>query len=197
MTMAINDERTLLLIKPDGVMRGLCGRIIARLEDAGLAVVALKMVQVGREQAERHYKNDPQWVVNLGHKTLRTYAKHGRDPIMELGTDDPATIGGYIRGWLIDYVTSGPTVACVLQGAHAVELVRKLAGDTMPIDAAPGTIRGDFSSVSAIAANTLHTAVKNVVHSSSDVEEAKREIAEWFAPGELCSYRPAAWSVLY
>ncbi|MDP2872804.1 MAG: nucleoside-diphosphate kinase [Bacillota bacterium] len=197
MSVAINDERTLLLIKPDGVLRGLCGRIIARLEDAGLAVVGLKMVQVGKEQAQRHYMDDPQWVANLGHKTLRTYAKHGRDPVAELGTDDPATIGGYIRGWLIDYITSGPTVACVLQGAHAVELVRKLSGDTMPIDAAPGTIRGDFSSVSAIAANTLHTAVKNVVHSSSDVDEARREIAEWFSPAEICVHRPVSWSAIY
>ncbi len=197
MSMPINEEKTLLLIKPDGVLRGFCGRILGRLEDAGLAIVGLKMVQVSKEQAQRHYKDEPQWVTNLGHKTLKTYAKHARDPVSELGTADPAVIGGYIRGWLIDYVTSGPTVACVLQGAHAVELVRKLAGETMPIDAAPGTIRGDFSSVSAIAANTLRSAVKNVIHASSDVDEARREIAEWFSPDELCSYRPASWAALY
>jgi len=187
----------LLLIKPDGVLRGLCGRILSRLEDAGLALAGLKMIQVTREQAELHYQDDPDWVANLGRKTLRTYAKQGKDPREELGTTDELEIGKMIREWLVSYVTSGPTVACVLQGAHAVEVVRKMAGETMPNEAAPGTIRGDFSTVSAIAANAMRTAVKNLIHASSDPAEAKREIAAWFSETELCTYRPLSWGGIY
>lgn len=191
------EEKTLLLIKPDGVLRGLCGAILSRFECTGLAIVGMKMVQVDRAQAERHYRDDPDWVANLGQKTLRTYRRHGKDPLAQLGTDDPQAIGQLIRAWLVEYVCSGPTVACVLQGPHAVEVARKLAGETMPLDAVPGTIRGDFSAVSAVTANELRTAVKNLVHASSSPDEAEREIAEWFEPKDLCAHRPAAWAAMY
>lgn len=194
MTATGINERTLLLVKPDGVLRGLIGEILGRFERVGLAVIGLKLISIPREQAEQHYAEDPVWLVNLGGKTLKTYKKHGHDPLAELGTDDPATIGRMIRGWLIEYLITAPVVACVLQGPHAVEVVRKLAGETMPSDAAPGTIRGDFSTASAVAANSLRTAVRNVVHASSSVEEAEREIATWFEPIEISTYQPLTWT---
>lgn len=191
------DERTLLLIKPDGVVRGLCGEIIGRLERAGLAIIGLKMVRVSRERAEAHYADDPVWLTALGSKTLRTYTKHERDPIVEMGTADALTIGRIIRGWLIDYMISAPIVACVVQGPHVIDVVRKLAGDTMPSDAAAGSIRGDFATVSAVAANSLQIAVRNIVHASSSADEAEREIETWFHADELCPHRPLAWTAIY
>jgi nucleoside-diphosphate kinase len=190
-------ERTLLLIKPDGVLRGLCGEILARLERAGLAIIGLKMLQVEREQAERHYSPDPEWLANLGRKTLAAYAKHDRDPIAELGTTDPRAIGDMIRAWLVEYMVQAPLVACVVEGALAVQSVRKLAGETMPADAAPGTIRGDFSTTSAVATNSLRAAVRNLVHTSSSPEEAEREIGTWFRPEELCTYTSTTWAAMY
>ena len=197
MTASGIDERTLLLIKPDGVLRGLCGEIIGRLERAGLAIIGLKMIQVSKQRAERHYSDDPAWLESLGKKTLKTYVKHSRDPIVEMGTADPLTIGTIIRGWLISYMTSAPIVACVAQGPHVIDVVRKLAGETMPSDAAPGSIRGDFATVSAVAANSLHIAVRNIIHASSSEDEAEREIATWFKPDELCPHRPVAWTAIY
>jgi len=191
------DERTLLLIKPDGVMRGLCGEIIGRLERTGLAIIGLKMIQVSKERAEEHYSDDQEWLTSVGNKTLKTYVKHDRDPIVEMGTADPLAIGRIIRGWLIEYMTSAPIVACVAQGPHVIDVVRKLAGETMPSDAAPGSIRGDFATISAVAANSLHIAVRNLIHASSSEEEAEREIATWFEPGELCPNRPMAWTANY
>ena len=197
MTATGIDERTLLLIKPDGVIRGLCGEIIGRLERAGLAIVGLKMIQVSPERAEEHYSSDPAYLTALGGKTLKTYVKHERDPMVEMGTADPFEIGTIIRGWLIAYMTSAPIVALVAQGPHVVDVVRKLAGETMPSDSAPGSIRGDFATISAVAANQLHIAVRNIVHASSSVEEAEREIATWFKPEELCPHRPVSWSAIY
>lgn len=190
-------ERTLVLIKPDGVLRGLCGEVLSRFERAGLSIVGLKMVQVPRQQAEFHYAAETGWLTSLGQKTLQVYGRHGRDPAAELGTGDPLAIGRIIRGWLIDYITQGPLVACVLEGALAVSTVRKLTGDTMPADALPGTIRGDLSTTSAAVANTLEAAVHNLVHASSSVAEAQREIEAWFGPHELCEYTPASWSAVY
>lgn len=191
------EERTLLLVKPDGVLRGLCGEIIGRLERAGLALVGLKMVQVTKERAEEHYSDDPAWLESLGGKTLRTYVKHSLDPIVEMGTDKAGEIGAIIRGWLIEYMTCGPTVACVLQGPHAIAVVRKLCGETMPSDSAPGSIRGDFATISAVSANRLHIAVRNIVHASSSEDEAEREIATWFRPDEICPHRPVSWIAIY
>jgi nucleoside-diphosphate kinase len=190
-------ERTLMLVKPDGVLRGLCGEILARFERAGLAIVGLKMVQVSREQAERHYAADPEWLATLGQKTLKAYERHQRDPVSELGTTDPLSIGHIIRGWLVDYITQAPLVACVLEGSLAVATVRKLAGDTMPADAMPGTIRGDYSTTSAVVTNRLQAAVRNLVHASSSRDEAEREIATWFLPHELCQYTPASWTAVF
>lgn len=190
-------ERTLVLIKPDGVKRGMVGRILSRFEEAGLKIAALKMVQVSREYAENHYPNTPEWIRGMGEKTLQTYRDQGKDPVQEMDTDDPMEIGTMIKEWNVEYLTSGPLVAFVLEGAHAINVVRKMCGFTLPAFADPGTIRGDFSITSPIVANELKRAVRNLVHASSDQEEADYEISYWFSEEELCSYQSAAEDVMF
>jgi len=138
-------ERTLVLVKPDGVQRQLSGRIIARFEERGLKIVGLKLMVVDRALAERHY------------------AIHREKP--------------FFPG-LIEFITSSPLVAMVLEGPGAIAMVRTIVGATRPEQAAPGTIRGDLAMVTA----------QNLVHASDSAETAEAEIAMWFSPGELVSY---------
>lgn len=190
-------ERTLVLVKPDGVKRAIVGRVLTRFEEAGLKVVGLKMLQVSPEYAGNHYPNTPEWITGMGEKTLQTYRDQGKDPVQEIGTDDPMEIGSMIKEWNVDYLTSGPLVALVLEGAHAISVVRKLCGFTLPAFAEPGTIRGDFSITSPIVANELKRAVRNLVHASSDPEEAEYEIGYWFSQEELWPYESAAEDVMF
>lgn len=182
-------ERTLVIVKSDGVKRGLIGEIIRRLEQRGLKVVGLGMIQATRQQMDDHYPKDQAWIARLGEKTLNTYAKYGYDALAELGTADKLEIGKMVREWLIDYLVSAPLVKLVVQGVHAVDMVRKLAGSTMPALAEMGTIRGDYSVDSAAVANKEKRAVHNIVHASETPEEAEHEIAHWFALEEIHSYQ--------
>jgi nucleoside-diphosphate kinase len=141
-------ERTLVLVKPDGVQRLLVGRIIARFEERGLKLVGLKLVRVSRELAEAHY------------------AVHREKP--------------FFRG-LVDFITSGPLVAAVLEGPGAIGLVRTMVGATRPSEAVPGSIRGDLA---------IETG-QNLVHASDGPETAAAEIALWFRPDELVEYERA------
>lgn len=183
------EERTYMMIKPDGVKRGLTGEILRRVEQRGLKITALQMVQSTREHMDEHYPKSEAWISRLGEKTLATYAKYGYDALQELGTDDKNKIGQMVRKWLIDYMTSGPVVKVVIQGVHAVDAVRKLAGNTMPALAEMGTIRGDFSVDSAAAANRDKRSVHNIAHISETPEEAAHEISHWFAPEDLHAYK--------
>ncbi len=190
-------EKTLVLIKPDGVKRGIVGRVLTRFEEVGLKIAALKLVQASREHVENHYPNTPEWIKGMGEKTLQTYQDQGKDPVQEIGTADPTEIGNMIKDWNVDYLTSGPLVALVVEGAHAISVVRKMCGFTLPAFAEPGTIRGDFSITSPIVANELNRAVRNLVHASSDPEEATHEINHWFSEDELCAYDTAAETVMF
>jgi nucleoside-diphosphate kinase len=183
------EEVTFLMIKPDGVTRGLTGEIIKRVEQRGLKVVAIKMFKATAKQIDGHYPKDKKWISRLGEKTLGTYEKYGYDPIKELGTKDKFKIGQMVRKWLIRFMTQAPLVKMVVMGVHAVDMVRKLAGNTMPALAEMGTIRGDFSVDSAAAANKDKRAVRNIVHASETPEEAKHEIDYWFGPEEIFDYR--------
>ena len=142
-------EKTFLMVKPDGVRRGLTGEVITRIEQRGLKIIALEMIALTRDQVDGHYPKDPSWVLRLGEKTLATYEKYGFDPKSELGTDKTSEIGPMVREWLLDFMTSGPVVKMVIEGVHAVDMVRKIAGPTMPSSAEMGTIRGDYSVDSA------------------------------------------------
>jgi len=185
------EEQTFLMVKPDGVKRGLTGEIIRRVEQRGLKIVAINMIQPTREQIDNHYPKDEAWIARLGEKTLVTYEKYGYDAMTELGTTDKLTIGKMVREWLVNYMTSAPLVKMVVQGVHAVDMVRKLAGPTMPAAAEMGTIRGDYSVDSAAAANKEKRAVHNIVHASETAEEAKHEIEHWFSPSEIHAYSRA------
>ena len=190
-------EQTLIVIKPDGVVRGLVGEILGRFERAGLKVVASRMVQVTKELADRHYPGDREelWT-GIGHKTLENYKELEVDAKELLGTDDPKKIGEMVRVWLLEYITSGPVYAAVLEGPHAVELVRKICGHTLPVKSAPGTIRGDLSFDSAYLANTGKRAIKNLIHASGTLDEAKYEIPLWFTGAEIVSYERAEERVM-
>lgn len=183
------EERTYVMIKPDGVKRGLVGEIIKRIEQRGLKVVALEMEQPTHKQMDDHYPKDPKWITRLGEKTLTTYAKFGFDVMKELGTDKTEEIGPMVREWLVNYMTSAPLVKIVVEGIHAIEMVKKLAGKTMPIDAEMGTVRGDFSADSAAAANRDKRAVHNLMHISETPEEAEHEIAHWFTKKQIHDYK--------
>lgn len=185
----IKSERTCVIIKPDGVKRGLIGEIIRRIEQRGLKIVALSMIWATKDQIDSHYPKDEGWIKRLGEKTLETYLKYNLDPIKEIGTDDPYQIGLKVRGWLLDYMTSGPLVKMVVEGVHAIDMVRKLVGHSIPAKAEMGTIRGDFSVDSPAVANREKRAIYNLIHASETPVEAQHEIEFWFGPEEIFSYK--------
>lgn len=182
-------ERTYVMIKPDGVRKGLIGEIIRRFEQRDLKIVALEMFQPTHDQLHNHYPKDEAWITRLGQKTLSTYQKYGYDAMLDFGTLEPEKIGPEIRKWLLDFMKSAPLVKMVVQGTHAVDVVRKVAGETMPYLAAIGTIRGDFSVDSPALANKEKRAVANIIHCSETQEEAEHEIKHWFGGGETYDYK--------
>lgn len=141
-------ERTLVLLKPDAVQRRLMGKIISRIEEKGLKIVAMKMMWVDRDLAERHY------------------AEHRRKP--------------FFRD-LVGFITSGPIVAMVVEGPKAIEAVRKLMGRTDPLEADPGTIRGDYGL----------SITMNLIHGSDSPQTAAREIPLFFSEEEILEYKIA------
>lgn len=182
-------ERTLVLVKPDGVKRALVGEIISRFEKRGLKIIGLKMVWIDEGMVRKHYPTTrKEWVGGIGDKTLKAYADYGTDPKEHLGTMDPYEIGLLVCKWLVDYLTSGPVVAIILEGPHAITAVRKIAGYTYPDTAIPGTIRGDFSIDSPDLANMTKRSGMNLVHASGNKEEAEFEIALWFKKEEIHKY---------
>lgn len=194
---SVRHERTLLLVKPDGVQRALVGEILGRLERAGLKIVALKMVRADRALLERHYPPDETWVRTIGGKTREAFDTYGLDVRALMGTEDPLEIGRRVREWLIEFMQTSPVVAAVLEGVHAVSTTRKIVGATLPVFAAPGTIRGDFSVDAPTVANAGRRPVRNLVHASGSEEEALQEIALWFEPGEIHGYRRADEDILF
>jgi len=155
-------ERTLLLLKPDAVARGLIGRVLARFEDNLLKVVASKMVWMDADLTRRHY------------------------------FDLEERFGPAVYNAMAEFMQSGPVVAFVLEGVEAVACTRKLVGSTYPDQAPPGTIRGDFAHMSKGYANERGIAVANLVHASGNVEEAAYEIGVWFGKDEIHDYPSVA-----
>lgn len=153
-------ERSLVLIKPEGVQRHLVGKIISRFEDASLKIIGMKQVWVDKEFAKKHYTED----------------------IAERR-------GKKVREMLLDYLVEGPVIAICLEGINAIENIRKIVGGTEPKTATPGTIRGDFAHVSFAYADKNNLPVKNLIHASSDEKDAKHEIALWFNEKEIHSYK--------
>lgn len=186
-------ERTLVVIKPDGVQRTLVGEITGRYERMGLKLVGLKILVPSEDHVEKHYTLEPGWKKSVGEKTIASYKKQGKTPPSE----DPEKIGNTVLGNLKRYMTSGPVVAMVWQGAHAVEVVRKVTGGTEPRTSDVGTIRGDYVLDSYQMADTDGRSVRNLIHASGSVEEANNEVALWFGKDELIDYRLVQEEILY
>lgn len=186
-------ERVVIALKPDGVKRGLVGEVIRRMEMLGLKMVAGKMEVPTVAKAKGNYP-DPEtpegheWMVNLGRKTLNTYKELGRDIVADHGTDDPEILGKKVYDSLIKYLTSGPMVVMVWEGHEAVSQARAIAGSTAPLQAVPGTIRGDFSFDSQVFTSTQGgRSLRNIVHVSGDRKEALQEIMFWFGKDAMFS----------
>ncbi len=153
-------EKTLVLLKPDAVQRGLMGEIISRFEKAGMKIVAMRMAWSNAEKAAKHYTEDI---------TIRR--------------------GEKVRNQLVDFITSGPVLAMVIEGVSAIENVRMMVGSTEPKSAQPGTIRGDYSHVSFSHADEHGRVVENIIRASSDEADAQREIYIWFNEDEIHNYK--------
>ncbi len=189
----IKKERTLVVIKPDGVQRSLIGEIIKRYERSGLKLVGLKMVMAPADFIEKHYLVDPEWRVKTGLKTIESYKKKGKVPPSE----DPLKITEIILNNLKTYLAAGPVIAMVWQGMHAVGIVRKITGGTEPLTSDVGTIRGDFTIDSYEMSDIDGRAVRNLIHASGSPDEAEKEIALWFKKEELHNYRLINEVILY
>jgi nucleoside-diphosphate kinase len=155
-------ERTLVLLKPDAVARGLAGRLIQRFEDVGLKIVGVRMRQMDADLARRHY------------------------------FDLEERFGKSVFDVTAGFMQSGPVIALVLEGVQAVKTVRKLVGNTFPDEAPAGTIRGDFAHTSKAYTEANHKVVANLVHASGNIDEAKYEVELWFGPDELFDYETVA-----
>lgn len=190
-------ERTFVMIKPDGVKRGLTGQVIARFERAGLKLVGLKMVHPTKEMVEKHYPSTDKWFTIVGEKTLTSYKELGINPKEHLGTDSALEIGKIVKGWLKEFISSAPVVCMVWEGNHAIQNVRRLVGNTLPIKASPGTIRGDFTCDSPDLANVKQRPIRNLVHASGDPEEAQHEITLWFTQEEVYQYERVDAEIMY
>jgi len=186
-------EKTLVIVKPDGVQRSLIGEIIKRYEQSGLKLCALKMVIPTEDLIEKHYLIDPDWKTKTGSKTIDSYRKKGKTPPSE----NPIEISDTILRGLKSYMKTGPVVAMVWQGMHAVGIVRKITGSTEPLTSDVGTIRGDYTIDSYEVSDVDGRSVRNIVHASGSPEEAEKEIALWFDNNEIMNYRLVTEAILY
>jgi len=190
-------ERTFVMVKPDGVQRGLIGEIVKRFEQRGLKVIAMKMVKPTFEHVDAFYPHEEKWIRRLGDKGFNTFAELGMDPMEIMGTTDNLEAGKQVREWLMNYMTEAPVVPMVIEGVHAIEMVRKIVGHTLPYKAEVGTIRGDYSADSSAAANPEKRAIKNLVHASETKEEAAHEISHWFSEEEIYTWERPDKATMY
>jgi nucleoside-diphosphate kinase len=187
------DERTLVIIKPDGIQRTLIGEIIGRYERIGLKLVGMKLMVPTEEMVSKHYTLDAGWLQAVGEKSIKGFVDKGQTP----PSTDPLEIAYSILGRLVKYLTSGPVIAMVWQGAHAVKIVRKITGGTEPLTSDVGTIRGDFVLDSYQMSETDNRSIRNLVHASGSVKEAEDEIKHWFVDVELVDYSIVSDKILY
>jgi nucleoside-diphosphate kinase len=185
-------ERTLVLVKPDGVQRALVGEIISRFEKKGLKMVAMKMVWPDRDMAQKHYDMPESDKILLGERTLASYKEKGVDL-----KKTPVEIAENVQKRLVKYLTTGPVVALVIEGAHAIQHVRKVRGATNPLAADIGTITADYTIDSYFLSDPDERAIRNLVHASGSPEEASREISLWFKDSEIHDYELAIEKILY
>ncbi len=185
-------ERTLVLLKPDAVQRGMMGRIITRFEDACLKIIGMKMVYADEKLAGEHYADDEEWLIGVGNKTKSSYEKKGI-----VVKESAKEIGQRVRKQLMDFISMSPCLAICIEGHGAIEKIRLLVGPTAPLQAAPGTIRGDYSIDSYSLADSSNRPVQNLIHASDSPESAEREIKIWFTLKELHPYKRVDEDLIY
>ncbi|MBI1833672.1 MAG: nucleoside-diphosphate kinase [Candidatus Andersenbacteria bacterium] len=185
-------ERTLVIIKPDGIQRGLIGEILDRFEQTGLKFVGMKMVWPDKKLVGNHYTGDEKYNTEVGEKALKNAKEHGKEM-----NESALDIGLRIRETNIRYLSTGPVLAFVLEGNTAIKSVRNIIGGTNPLTADIGTIRGDYTIDDFAQADIESRAVRNLMHASSEPDEAKREIALWFSDKELYDYQTVMDKVLH
>ncbi len=188
-----SEEKTLIIIKPDGIQRNLVGEIISRFERVGLKIVGMKMMHATDDLIKNHYTLDPAWFKTVGEKGIKGLLDKGIQP----ESMDPDIMANAVLRRLIKYMTSGPIIAIVLKGAHAVKIVRKITGGTEPLTSDVGTIRGDYVLDSYSMSNDDDRAVRNLIHASGSIKEAEDEIKHWFKDDELMDYILVNDHVLY
>src|SRR3989339_1284881 len=181
-------ERTLIIIKPDAVKRGLIGIIIDTFEKVGLKLMAGKMLKPSADVIKNHYPGTPEWICEMGEKTLSSFKQSGADVKKQFGTDDPAKLGQFVYDRLIKYWQEGPIVVMIWEGPGAVTIARKLRGHTIPLLAQTGTLHSDFSFDSSTLSSGLDRVVKTFIHASGSTDEAEREIKYWFPDVKLNGY---------
>ncbi len=185
-------ERTLVILKPDAIQRSLIGEILARIERTGLKFVAGKFLLPEADQCWKHYNKDEEWFLKKGKRIIEDRTTHGmaiEKEALEYGKD--------IIQSNVDFFTSGPVFACVIEGNQSVAIVKKLVGGTEPTTSDVGTIRGDFTVDSYALSSLDNRAVRNLIHCSDSPEEAEREIPLWFTASDIVSYRLVQEQVLY
>lgn len=186
------DERTFVIVKPDGVQRSLIGEIVHRLERTGLKFIAFKFLIPTREQCLAHYNKDDAWFEKVGARTVTERQAKGMSvekSAMDYGKD---ILEGNVR-----FMTSGPVLAMSLEGNQAVGIVKKIVGGTEPLTSDVGTIRADFTVDSYAIANVDGRCVRNLVHCSDEPKEAEREIKIWLKDEELINYHHINEVTLY
>jgi nucleoside-diphosphate kinase len=188
----IRRERTLVVIKSDAVVRKIVGELLTRFERKGFKIVGMKLVWPDDELAARHYTDSEEWLVGSGTRTYEGYVERGITPPLQ-----PRELGLNTRRKLMEHLTAGPVVAMALEGAHVVELVRRMRGSTNPLSAEVGTIGFDYTVDSYELADAGDWAIKNVMHASDSAENAASEIALWFRAHELYDYDTATDHVVY
>ncbi len=186
-------ERSLVIIKPDGVQRGLMGEIVSRFEKKGLKISAMKMIWPTREIAAKHYDQPESAMKLLGDRTLATYAEKGE----KHWSSDPMEIARDIQKKLVNYLSCGPVLVMIIEGAHAIAHVRKIRGATNPLGADIGTITADYTIDSYFISDLDGRAIRNLVHASGTVDEAENEIQIWFKKDEIMDYDMAIDKILY
>lgn len=184
-------QRALLIIKPDGVQRGLCGTILKRFEKVGLTIIGFKFMMADAQTVKNHYPENDVWFGKVGQRTLTNYAKKGLDVKKVFRTDDAVAIGKTVKQWLITYFQESPVLVAAVEGYETIEIIRKISGNTIPVLALSGTVRGDFSHDTIDLANDQNRPLRNLIHASDSVEDGEKEVALWFKSGELFDYKRA------
>lgn len=185
-------ERTLLILKPDAIQRALVGEIIHRIERTGLKFVAMKLVLPTREQVVAHYNKSDEWCERKGAGIIKDLEAQGAQI-----EKTPIEYGREIIDNLVSYMTAGPVLLAVVEGAQAVPIITKLVGTTEPMTSDVGTIRGDLTVDSFAHATYQNRGVRNLAHQSESPEEAAREIPIWFSQDELLQYKTIQERILY